>query len=185
MEIKNTNTINNIKVTVEYNTQEDLELVMALNKLNETKNALMNADKFYTPKINAMGEAKWFAICEQLKPLLAIMREAKIDVIRARYNDDGTATQYLISINPNTERMYFMGGGWNNNLSITSPIFNPNDSLQAFGIEKAGFITRWEEYNIYTNLRNNLLRTIKEKTENMQSKTNNLINHFADVRDHN
>lgn len=186
MEIKNTNTINNIKVTVEYNTQEDLELVMALNKLNETKNAFMNADKFYTPKINAMSEAKWFAICEQLKPLLAIMREAKIDAIRAKYINDNTATQYLVTINANTEKMYFMGGGWNNNnLSITSPVFNPNDSLQAFGIEKAGFITRWEEYNIYTNLRNNLLRTIEEKTENMQSKTNSLIDHFADIRDHN
>lgn len=186
MEIKNTNTINNIKVTVEYNTQEDLELVMALNKFNETKNVFMNADKFYTPKINAMGEAKWFAICEQLKPLLAIMREAKIDVIRARYNDDGTATRYLISINPNTERMYFMGGGWTNeNLSITSPVFSPNNSLQAFGIEKAGFITRWEKYNIYTNLRNDLLRRIEEKTEKMQSKTKDLIDHFADVRDHN
>ena len=186
MEIKNTNTINNIKVIVEYDTQEDLELTMALNKLNETKNAFMNADKFYTPKINAMGEAKWFAICEQLKPLLAIMREAKIDIIRAKYIADDTVTQYLISINPNTEKMYFMGGGWNNeNLSITSPVFSPNYSLQAFGIEKAGFITRWEEYNIYTNLRNDLLRKIEEKTEKMQSKTKDLIDHFADIRDHN
>ena len=186
MEIKNTNTINNIKVTVEYDTQEDFELVTALNKLNETRNAFMNADKFYTPKINAMGEAKWFAICEQLKPLLAIMREAKIDIIRTKYTADNTATQYLISITPNTERMYFMGGGWTNeNLSITSPAFSPNNSLQAFGIKKAGFITRWEEYNIYTNLRNDLLRKIEEKTEKMQSKTKDLIDHFADVRDHN
>lgn len=182
---KNINIINNIKVTVEYNTQEDLELAMALNKLNETKNAFMNADKFYTPKINAMGEAKWFAICEQLKPLLAIMREAKIDIIRAKYTSDDTATQYLISINLNTERMYLMGSSCNENLSITSPVFSPNNSLQAFGIEKAGFITRWEEYNIYTNLRNDLLRRIEEKTEKMQSKTKDLIDHFADVRDHN
>lgn len=183
---KNINIINNIKVTVEYNTQEDFELAAALNKLNETKNAFMNADKFYTPKINAMGEAKWFAICEQLKPLLAIMREAKIDIIRAKYTADDTATQYLISINPNTERMYFMGGGWNNeNLPITSSVFSLNNSLQAFGIEKAGFITRWEEYNIYTNLRNDLLRKIEEKTEKMQSKTKDLIDHFADIRDHN
>ena len=35
MEIKNT--INNIKVTVEYDMQEDLELAMALKKLSETK----------------------------------------------------------------------------------------------------------------------------------------------------
>ena len=35
MEIKNT--INNIKVTVEYDMQEDLELATALKKLSETK----------------------------------------------------------------------------------------------------------------------------------------------------
>lgn len=183
MEIKNT--INNIKVTVEYDMQEDMELAMALNKLNETKNEFMNADQFYTPKINAMGEAKWMAICEQLKPLLKIMREAKIDVVHAKYRDDSTATPYVISINSNTERMYFGGGSWNDNLSITSPTFSPNNSLQAFGIGKTGFITRWEEYNIYTNLRSNLLFKLKDKTEKMQSKTRDLIDHFADVRDHN
>lgn len=182
---KNINTINNIKVTVEYDMQEDLELAMALNKLTESKNEYMNADKFYTPKINAIGEAKWMAICEQLKPLLKVMQEAKIDIVRAKYNDDSTATQYIISINPNTEHMYFQGGGWNDNFSITHPIFRPDNPTQAFGISKAGFIVRWEEYNIYANLRNNLLYRLKEKTERLQSNTRNLIDHFADVRDHN
>lgn len=185
MEIKNTNTINNIKVTVEYNAQEDLELTMALKKLNETRNAFMNADEFYTPKINAIGEAKWFAICEQLKPLLVIMKEAKIDVIRATYVADNSTTMYGISVNANTERMYFQDAYWNENLSITSPSFSPDNSLQAFGIRSAGFITRWEEYDIYAKLRKSLLLRIGEKTEVMQSKTNSLIDHFADVRDHN
>mgnify|MGYP007002638804 CR=1 FL=1 len=183
MEIKNT--INNIKVTVEYDTHEDMELTMALNKLTEAKNDFMNADKFYTPKIEAMGEAKWMAICEQLKPLLRVMQEAKIDAIRVFYSADDTAIQYSIAINANTERMYFMGCGWNENLSITHPTFSPNNSLQTFGISKAGFITRWEEYNIYTNLRNKLIHRIEEKTERMNFKTKSLVDHFADVRDHN
>ncbi len=183
MEIKNT--INNIKVTIEYDAQEDFELIASLNKLNEAKNEFMNADKFYTPKIEAIGEAKWFAICEQLKPLIKVMQEAKIDVVRASYTADDTAISYNISINANTERMYFMGSGWNENLSIASPTFSPNNSLQAFGIDKSGFITRWEEYNIYAGLRNNLLCKIKDKTEKMQSKTRDLIDHFADIRDHN
>ena len=58
MEIKSTNTINNIKVTVEYDMQEDLELAMALKKLSETKTNYKTTDNFYTPKINAIGEAK-------------------------------------------------------------------------------------------------------------------------------
>ena len=51
MEIKNTNTINNIKVTVEYDMQEDLELAMALKKLSETKNNYENSlNSFSLPK---------------------------------------------------------------------------------------------------------------------------------------
>ena len=183
MEIKNT--INNIKVTIEYDTHEDMELAMALNKLNESKNEFMNADKFYTPKINAIGEAKWMAICEQLKPLLKVMQEAKIDVIRAFYTADDTAIQYSIAINANTERLYFMGCGWNEILSIAHPTFSSNNSLQAFGISKAGFITRWEEYNIYNNLRFNLFKEIEKETKRIQLDTNAIIDHFADVRDHN
>ena len=52
MEIKNT--INNIKVTVEYDMQEDLELAMALKKLRETKTNYKSTDSFYTPKINVL-----------------------------------------------------------------------------------------------------------------------------------
>ena len=44
MEIKNT--INNIKVTVEYDMQEDLELAMALKKLSETKTNYETTDSF-------------------------------------------------------------------------------------------------------------------------------------------
>ena len=101
MEIKNTNTINNIKVTVEYDRQEDLELATALKKLSETKTNYKTTDNFYTPKINAIGEAKWDAICEQLKPLVEAMKEAKIPVIRTSYIDDKTGEQIRVTINKN------------------------------------------------------------------------------------
>lgn len=183
MEVKNTNTINNIKVTVKYDMQEDLELAMALKKLSETKTNYETTDNFYTPKINAIGEAKWNAICEQLKPLVEAMKEAKIPVIRATYIEDDTRCQINVSINKNNY-MYVQGVYFNDNYSLNSP-FIPTSVFGIFGLSPAGFITRWEEYNIYTNLRNDLLRRIEEKTEKMQSKTKDLIDHFADVRDHN
>ena len=106
---KNINIINNIKVTVEYNTQEDLEIAMALKKLSETKTNYETTDNFYTPKINAIGEAKWNAICEQLKPLVEAMKEAKIPMIRATYTEDDTGCQINVSINKNNY-MYVQGG---------------------------------------------------------------------------
>lgn len=181
MEIKNT--INNIKVTVEYDTQEDLELAMALKKLSETKTNYETTDSFYTPKINAIGEAKWSAICEQLKPLVEAMKEAKIAVIRAFYVDDKTGEQVRISIN-GSNHMYAFCSWFNENHDLSAPL-SVTSRFGTFGMSPAGFISRWEEYNIYNNLRFNLFKEIEKETKRIQKDTNSIIDHFADVRDHN
>ena len=183
MEVKNTNTINNIKVTVEYDMQEDLELAIALKKLSETKTNYKTTDNFYTPKINAIGEAKWSAICEQLKPLVEAMKEAKIAVIRAFYIDDKTGEQIRISINGNN-RMYAFCSWFNENHDLSAPL-SVTSRFGTFGMSPAGFISRWEEYNIYNNLRFNLFKEIEKETKRIQKDTNSIIDHFADVRDHN
>lgn len=183
MEVKNTNTINNIKVTVEYDMQEDLELAMALKKLSETKTNYETTDNFYTPKINAIGVAKWNAICEQLKPLVEAMKEAKIAVIRAFYTDDKTGEQIRISINGNN-RMYTFCSWFNENHDLSAPL-SVTSRFGTFGMSPAGFISRWEEYNIYNNLRFNLFKEIEKETKRIQKDTNSIIDHFADVRDHN
>lgn len=183
MEVKNTNTINNIKVTVEYDMQEDLELAIALKKLSETKTNYKTTDNFYTPKINAIGEAKWSAICEQLKPLVEAMKEAKIAVIRAFYIDDKTGEQIRISINGNN-RMYAFCSWFNENHDLSAPL-SVTSRFGTFGMSPAGFISRWEEYNIYNNLRFNLFKEIEKETKRIQLDTNAIIDHFADVRDHN
>lgn len=181
MEIKNT--INNIKVTVEYDTQEDLELAIALKKLSETKTNYKTTDNFYTPKINAIGEAKWSAICEQLKPLVEAMKETKITVIHAFYTDDKTGEQIRISIN-GSNRMYAFCSWFNENHDLSAPL-SVTSRFGTFGMSSAGFISRWEEYNIYNNLRFNLFQEIEKETQRIQKDTNAIIDHFADVRDHN
>lgn len=183
MEIKNTNTINNIKVTVEYDMQEDLELAMALKKLSETKANYETTDNFYTPKINAIGEAKWNAICEQLKPLVEAMKEANVAVIRAYYIDDKEGTEIRISVNKHSV-MYVQSAFLNENCALNKPLPSVG-YLKTYSTSSSGFVTRWEEYNIYTNLRFNLLKEIEKATNRIQKDTNAIIDHFADVRDHN
>ena len=183
MEIKNTNTINNINVTVEYDMKEDLELAMALKKLSETKANYKTTDNFYTPKINAIGEAKWDAICEQLKPLVEAMKEANVTVIRTYYIDDKEGTEIRIAVNKNGV-MYVQNIFFNENCVLNSPLPSVGN-LKTYAISSSGFITRWEEYNIYANLRFNLLNEIEKITNRIQKDTNAIIDHFADVRDHN
>lgn len=180
---KNINIINNIKVTVEYDMKEDLELAMALKKFSETKTNYETTNNFYTPKINAIGEAKWDAICEQLKPLVEAMKEANVAVIRAYYIDDKEGTEIRISVNKSGV-MYVQSIFFNENCALNSPLPSVGN-LKTYAISSSGFITRWEEYNIYANLRFNLLNEIEKTTNRIQKDTNAIIDHFADVRDHN
>lgn len=183
MEIKNTNTINNIKVTVEYDMQEDLELAIALKKLSETKANYKTTDNFYTPKINAIGKAKWDAICEQLKPFIEAMKEANVAVIRAYYIDDKDGAEIRISVNKNGV-MYVQGAFFNEHCALNSSLPSVGN-LKTYATSSSGFVTRWEEYDIYNRLRSNLLCEIEKTTNRIQKDTNAIIDHFADVRDHN
>lgn len=180
---KNINIINNIKVTVEYDMKEDLELAMALKKFNETKTNYETTNNFYTPKINAIGEAKWDAICEQLKPLVEAMKGANVAVIRAYYIDDKEGAEIRISVNKNGI-MYVQNTFFNEHCVLNGPLPSVGN-LKTYAISSSGFITRWEEYNIYANLRFNLLNEIEKTTNRIQKDTNAIIDHFADVRDHN
>ena len=80
--------------------------------------------------------------------------------------------------------MYVQGPYFNENYSLNAPLI-VSTRFGALGIYPAGCITRWEEYNIYTNLRFNLLNEIEKATNRIQKDTNAIIDHFADVRDHN
>ena len=111
------------------------------------------------------------------------MKEAKIPVIRATYIEDDTGKQVRVSLNKNNY-MYVQCSYFNENYELNAP-FISTSCFGALGISPAGFITRWEEYNIYTNLRFNLLNEIEKATNGIQKDTNAIIDHFADVRDHN
>ena len=177
------NTINNIKVTVEYDTQEDFELAMALKKLQETQSNYKNANEYYIPKINAIGKAKWDIIRKQLEPLVEAMKTANIAVIRARYIDDKTGEEIHVAINKNNV-IYVQSISLNENHRLNESLL-PNSSFRNHGISSSGFITCWEEYRIYENLRYSLLCEIEKESNRIQKETNAIIDHFADVRDHN
>ena len=111
------------------------------------------------------------------------MKEAKIPVIRASYIDDKTGEQIRVTINKNNY-MYVQYSYSIESYDLNTPLILTSN-FGALGVSPTGFITRWEEYNIYVNLRFNLLNEIEKATSRIQKDTNAIIDHFADVRDHN
>lgn len=176
--IKNINIINNIKISAEYDKLEDLELTRALRDVKVAKGDYEYTKSLYEPVIEGMGEEKWNIICEQLTALVKAMKEGDIKIIDATYCADGTGN--LVRVRLNHTLLYVDDV----NCRIACP-FNKDSLFFTVGMRSSGFITRWQEYGICDKLRNDLVYRLKKKVEDYQKASNEIKDHFADVRDHN
>lgn len=176
--IKNINSINNIKVTVEYDKVEDLELARALETVKVAKNDYEYTKSLYEPVIEGMMEKKWYIIREQLATLVKAMKDGDINLIHATYCDDKTGNFVRVMLN---HKLLHVG---DMNCIIACP-FNKDDLFFITGASGSGFITRWQEYDIVAKLRKNLIYQLGQKAETYQKASNAVKDHFADVRDHN
>lgn len=176
--IKNINSINNIKISVEYDKLEDLELTRALRDVKVAKGDYEYTKSLYEPVIEGMGEEKWNIIREQLTALVKAMKEGNIKIIDAAYRDDNTGNLVRVGLNHDLFYVDEM------NRRFACP-FNKDDFFFVVGMRGSGFITRWQEYGICNKLRNDLVYRLKKKVEDYQKASNEIKDHFADVRDHN
>ena len=175
--IQNTKLINNLEVTLKYTEQKDLELETAISICLNAKNLLKATEEFYTPKINAIGEGKWNLICLQLNNLNEAMKKGDIRRVSAYYWDGATGEQiaaylanghlFINNFNCNITQTY----------DATLPMFK-------YGMQEAGFITRWEEYKIYAKFRKSLISQLQSKTNIYQKNIEEVKNHFTEVQNH-
>lgn len=177
--MENINTINNIKVTVNYDKLEDLELTKALETVKTAKNDYEYTKSLYEPVMESMAEKKWDIIREQLAALTKIMKEGDInDCLNATYCDDKTGNLVRVRLN---HSLFYVD---DMNCRIITP-FKKDDLFFITGTRGSGFITRWQEYDIAAKLRNNLIYKLNQKAQSYQKASNEVKDHFADVRDHN
>ncbi len=176
--INNFNSINNIKITVEYDKLEDLELARALETVKTAKNDYEYTKSLYEPVMESMAEKKWDIIREQLATLVKIMKEGDINLLNATYISDETGNPIRIRLN---HKFLYID---DLNVPVVRP-FEKDDLFFAVGTRGSGFITRWQEYGIAAKLRKNLVYQLEQKAENYQKASNEVKDHFADVRDHN
>lgn len=177
--MENINIINNIKVTVNYDKLEDLELTKALETVKTAKNDYEYTKSLYEPVMENMAEKKWGIIREQLTALTKIMKEGDInECLYAIYRDGETGNVVRVRLN---HSLFYVD---DMNCIITTP-FNKDSLFFIAGTRSSGFITRWQEYDIATKLRNNLIYKLNQKAQSYQKASNEVKDHFADVRDHN
>lgn len=165
-----TKTYENMTVTVACKESEDIEMLELIKKMNDTKALRERTEEFYLPRIKAIGAAKWAEICNQLLGLCKIAEEVGIrerieSVAKAAFNrdDDGERYSLYISRKPHSH-VYILNCGYVGHIYGHTTL-NPDEEYynSELGEDKDGWLVKWDEYNLYSQFRKNLMDEIQRR----------------------
>lgn len=179
----NTKTYENMTVTVSCKENEDIEMMELIKKMNDTKAMRERTEEFYLPRIKAIGAAKWTEICNQLLELCETATSFNVKgtidgFLRISFcrDDTGKRCQMWLSYSSvGKDKGYFLKCSINGGIADTYYL-NPNEAYYStnLGEDKDGWLVKWDEYEIYSTLRANLIYSIKSATKSIIEEKNKI-----------
>lgn len=180
----NTKTYENMTVTVSCKENEDIEMMELIKKMNDTKAMRERTEEFYLPRIKAIGAAKWTEICNQLLELCETATSFNVKgtidgFLRISFcrDDTGKRCQMWLSYSSvGKDKGYFLKCSINGGVADTYYL-NPNEAYYStnLGEDKDGWLAKWDEYEIYSTLRANLIYSIKSATKSIIEEKNKIV----------
>lgn len=173
----NTKTYENMTVTISCEETEDTEMMELLQRYQNAKTLREATKKYYIPRTEAIGRAKWTVIVNQILSLVKIAEEVNLfsrtNLYANYYRDYGNDES--ISVNKQGSRYYIT---WRNGNYVcdsvvldASPECCPDFLLK----DKDGWLAKWDEYGIYSTLRDNLIYSIKSTTNRVIEEKNKIV----------
>lgn len=168
-----------IKISVSCEMERDEEMEAAIAYMNAAKERLRTVRSNVVPKIEAVGEARFAAIIDQLHSLADIMKSVGIDsAIYAQFHAG--------------ERVRFYSTGtfnWYSEFNTSFYTCNINSPMEALknsdvfqmGIGSNGIITLWNEKQVYERLRCTLLNKINARAKDAAEHTDHILAQYAAV----
>ena len=184
---------NNIKlydkmtITITSNEKQDTEMMDLIEKLKKAQETRESVEKVTIPKIEAIGRAKWIVIANQL---LELCKTAEEIGIRSQLSNF-----MLVSFNrDDTGELYSLRLGWSSYLKIYTLTFGYADTIHQDTTltpveeycpkneleDKDGWLSKWDEYDIYNKFRSKLMKEIQRRTEVENTKTNEILDRYAE-----
>lgn len=172
----NTNTYKDMTVTISCEENEDTEMMKLLQSYQDAKTVCEATKEYYIPRTEAIGRAKWTVIVNQILSLVKIAEEANLfsrtnlyaDYYREYDNDESITVSKLNS------RYYitWKNGSYTDSVALNaSPECCPEPLLE----DKDGWLAKWDEYQFYPALRDNLIYSIKSATEAIIAERNKIV----------
>lgn len=187
----NTKVYDTMTVTITCNENEDVEMMNLINKLKVAQETHEFTEKSYAPKIKAIGEAKWIVIVNQLLELCKVAEELDIrnqlsNFMYISFSKDDTGERYVLRLGWYSPlNHYILTYGYAGRIYQDAKLlpvegYCPKNELE----DKDGWLSKWDEYDIYNKFRSKLMKEIQRRTEIENAKTNEIIdryNEFAKV----
>lgn len=169
----NTKTYENMTVTVSCKENEDTEMMELLQRYQDAKTLHEATKEYYIPRTEVIGRAKWTVIVNQIFSLVKIAEEVNLfsrtNLYAHYYRDYGNDES--IAVNKQGGRYYIT---WRNGNYVCDSVVldaSPDSLLK----DKDGWLAKWDEYGIYSTLRDNLIYSIKSTTKRVIEEKNKIV----------
>lgn len=175
----NTKTYENMTVTVTCKENEDTEMLELLQRYQDAKTLREATKEYYIPRTEAIGRAKWTVIVNQILSLVKIAEEVNLfsrTNLHANYYRD-YGNDESIAVNKQSSRYYitWRSGSYTDSIALdASPECCPEPLLE----DKDGWLAKWDEYEIYSTMRANLVYSIKSATKAIIEEKNKIVETF-------
>ena len=172
----NTNTYKGMTVTISCEETEDTEMMELLQRYQDAKTVHENTKEYYIPRTEAIGRAKWTVVVNQILSLVKIAEEANLfsrtNLYAHYYRDYGNDESVAISKQGGCYYITWRSGSYTDSIALNaSPECCPEPLLE----NKDGWLAKWDEYQIYPTLRDNLIYSIKKATKDIIEEKNKIV----------
>lgn len=177
----NINTYKDMTVTISCEETKDIEMMELLQHYQDAKTLREATKEYYIPRTEAIGRAKWTVIVNQIFSLVKIAEEVNLfprtNLCAHYYRDYGNDESVAISKQGSYYYITWRDGSYSNSIALdASPESCPDCLLE----DKDGWLAKWDEYGIYSTLRDNLVYHIKNATKNIIEEKDKIIETYKE-----
>lgn len=186
-EIKN---YKDITVTVTCAEEVDSEMKELLEQYKTVQAVLSTTKDYFIPRIKATGEAKLEVIFKQLRGLANFAMEAGIltknNWIRTTYVKDFSGKYEVILIFLKNEGspyiQWTLDGNTTNDFSLDASVLGyENSKFKSLFLDKDSWVVKWDEYDIYAKLREEVISKMKSKIEATVKEKNKIVDTYNQI----
>lgn len=179
----NINTYKDMTVTISCEETEDIEMMELLQRFQDAKAVHETAKEYYIPRTEAIGRAKWTVVVNQILSLVKVAEEVNLFPrlnLTAVYHTADTEATVVISVSKQRSHYCIT---WRCGTYVYDSVVldaSPECCSEYLLDDKDSWLAKWDEYEIYSKMRSNLIHDIKAITKEVIAKKDEIVETYKE-----